>query len=146
MSSEASKDRPGPATKTGPSARDARLLGRTYAIPFAKVWTASVELADGGLRGWSLTRADDRAGVLEAVRHTLFRKQRDLIVVDVGLDENGQTRVDLTCRRENGSGTARRHASVIDRFCRSLDKRIGARAADILGSGSLPTWSAEEPT
>lgn len=128
-------------TVTDPAAADPRLRGRTYAIPFDRVWRSALALAGGELGGWSLVRADDRAGVIEAVRKLLLRKERDRVVVEIGLDENAQTRVDLRCVREGARPAVRSHARLADHFCRALDRALGARSSHILDPTRVAPWT-----
>lgn len=152
MSADAERNRPAGASRpdqaagtvTDPAAADPRLRGRTYAIPFARVWDVALGLAHGGLGGWTVAHSDDREGVIKAQCRVLLRKERDLIVLRVGLDENAQTRVDLHCTREDGGGSARRHARVVDRFCRELDRKLGAAATHILDPTRGAPWMEGE--
>lgn len=138
-------DRPGaPAARleTDPGAEDRRLRGRTYAIPFERVWTAALALADGGAGRWAVQRADDEDGVIEARFTTLVFRSHDDVRVDVGLDENGQTRVDLawtTASRRPALGRGRR---VVGDFVRKLDAALEAAPEEILDASRTPTWTA----
>ena len=127
--------------ETDPRAEDLRLRGRTYAIPFERVWNAALAVCGGGLPRWSLLSADDQAGVIRARAHTrLFRRPQD-VRVTIGLDENGQTRVDVAAtlvdrKRDLGSNARR-----IQRFVVELDARLGATAAQILDSTRPPQFT-----
>ncbi|MCK5650741.1 MAG: DUF1499 domain-containing protein, partial [Gemmatimonadetes bacterium] len=81
--------------ETDPHSEDHRLRGRTYAIPFDRVWRIALKLAAADLRGWTVTHADDESGVIRAEAKTLVLRWMDDVRIDVTLDENGQTRVDL---------------------------------------------------
>lgn len=133
------------AVATDPRAEDAGLRGRTYAIPFDRVWKAAHDLADGGLRRWSVVRDDDREGTLEARSRTWPRGRVDEIVISVGLDENGQTRVDLRCRRADEAMTRRRHPHLVRRFFDKLDRAVRAGPAEILDPTRTPPWMEETP-
>ena len=109
-----------------------QLRGRTYAIPFAKVWAAAVELASGGLRGWTLVEADEDRGTFSAESKTLVFRFVDDVELRMSLDEYGQTRVDLTSASRVGRGDLGRNARQIRKFFRVLDKRIGAGPKNIL--------------
>jgi hypothetical protein len=113
--------RPGFA-QTSPAAADPALQGRTYAIPFDAVWQASVRLAGGGLRGWSLIEADDYAGSILACSRGIFGALHD-IAIDVVLDEDAQTRVDarVAARKAPDFGRSRRR---LVRFFRQLDRAM----------------------
>lgn len=130
-------------TSTDPRATDQRLVGRTYAIPFDRVWEAARALAVGGLRGWELVRADDREGVMDARSFTFPRGRVDEVRITVRLDENAQTRVDLRCRREAARSAPRRHVRAIGRFFRSLDRKLNAGPGERLDPTLDPAWLDE---
>jgi len=125
---------------TNPVSQDARLLGRTYAIPFQQVWTAACQLAGGGLRGWSLLSADDQRGVIEATTKAFFLRTEDDIRVEVGLDENAQTRVDVLSMSRRHRGDLGRNRRNIGRFLRKLDRRLAAGPDKILDVTRTPAW------
>ena len=84
------------------------------------------------MRGWSVLYIDDQTGVIvaEALRHPW--KHKDDVRISIGLDENGQTRVDLrsTSRQERWDwGRNRRRISS---FLRLLDRELRARPDQIL--------------
>ena len=109
---------------TDPSSEDPRLRGRTYAIPFTRVWDAALALADGGLARWRLVASDDIGGAIEAEWTTFFTKRVSDVRIDVGLDENGQTRVDLHARSRGERGDLGANPRIIDFFLRRLDQRL----------------------
>ena len=125
---------------TDPTATDPRLRGRTYAIPFEAVWQASVGLTGGGQRGWSLESTDDQRGVIEAsVRGGGLSVEVDIRIA-VSLDENAQTRVDLSSasRTERGDwGYSRR---TIGRFIHKLDLLLEAAPGQILDGTRTVAW------
>lgn len=131
-------------TLTDPRAEDPRLWGRTYAIPFARVWDAAKALADGGLRGWSMVSNDDREGVIEAVSLTWLRRKPDQVTVTIRLDENAQTRVDLRCVRAEGASARRRHPRLIDGFLDALDRKLEATPGQKLDPTATPGWQQGE--
>jgi hypothetical protein len=122
----------GSDARTDPGSRDPRLRGRTYAIPFDRVWTAALSLADGGLRGWMLIHCDDVSGVLEAEVVRSLSRRVHRVHVRVGLDPNGQTRVDASVTERVSSlalgGSRRRLRS----FLAALDERLAATPGQIL--------------
>jgi hypothetical protein len=122
----------GSEAHTDPGSPDPRLRGRTYAIPFDRVWTAAVEIADGGMRGWRLVRSDDVSGVLEAEAIRFLPRRVNHVRVRVGLDENGQTRVDAQLAEGGDSFALGGNRRRLLRFMRTLDKRLGATSAQIL--------------
>lgn len=109
--------------ETSPSAKDRRLRGRTYAIPFEDVWQAALRLASGGLFRWTCHDADDHEGVILASAKSLTGAIHD-VMVRVSLDENGQTRVDASAQPRrpitNFGGSKRR----LRRFFRRLDRAL----------------------
>ena len=128
--------------ETDPRAKDWRLRGRTYAIPFDRVWNVALGLCEGGLKRWSIVSADDEQGIIRARAFTrVFRRPHD-VRVTIGLDENGQTRVDvmsiLINRRRDLGANARR----IHRFVAELDAKLGATAGQILDPTRPPQFSA----
>lgn len=118
--------------ETDSSHPDPRLRGRTYAIPFAVVWTAARKLADGGLRGWKLVETDEEAGMLKAEATTPVFRFVDDVKIQIALDENAQTRVDMSSASRVGKGDLGKNARRVAKFFRSLDREIGAGAGTIL--------------
>jgi len=126
--------------ETDPTSIDHRLSGRTYAIPFENVWQAATSLASGGLRGWSLWVADDQEGVIEAsVSPFLFLAAED-VRIKIGLDENAQTRVDLTSASRGTRGDLGRNRRTIGRFIGRLDGLLDATPTQILDATHKATW------
>lgn len=122
----------GNRAETDPCSPDPRLRGRTYAIPFDRVWNTAHALSEGGLPRWSVSSADDEEGVIRARARTLVLRRVDDIRITVDLDENGQTRVDVasvSLRRKRDLGA---NARRIHRFLRALDAKLGATPAQIL--------------
>lgn len=117
---------------THPEHRDPLLRGRTYAIPFDAVWTAALQLAGGRLSRWSVVRADDGPGVIQAEARPLLWGEPGDILVRVRLDSDAQTRVDLiSSSRGNRTdlGASRRRAI---RFFAALDRALAVSERDIL--------------
>src|SRR6185503_7158193 len=128
--------------ETHPRAEDRRLRGRTYAIPFDRVWNAALALCGGGLRGWSVMSADDREGIIRAQALTrLFRRPHD-VRITIGLDENGQTRVDVASILMRSKRDLGANARRIERFITALDAKLGATAAQILDPTRQPEFTA----
>ncbi len=125
-----------------PHAADARLRGRTYAIPFDQVWAACVRLADGGLPRWRIVETDDEKGILDAIATTFLLHREDDVHIRIGLDENGQTRVDLESASRGGRDDLGRNARRIAKFCRRLDIALNAGPAQILDPTRTPTWTS----
>ena len=82
--------------QTHPKHPDPTLRGRTYAIPFAKVWAEAVAMASGGLRGWTMLEADEDLGVFRAESKTLVLSFVDDVQFRISLDENAKSRVAMT--------------------------------------------------
>lgn len=108
---------------TRPDADDPRLRTRVYAVPFARVWEAAMETA-AGMRGWEVTEADPKGGEIRAEATTRVWKFVDDVEVRVSLDEEGQTRVDLSSRSRGGSADLGTNARRIARFLHALERRI----------------------
>ncbi|MFG1690665.1 DUF1499 domain-containing protein [Gemmatimonadota bacterium] len=118
--------------ETDPHSEDHRLRGRTYAIPFDRVWKAALRLAAAELRGWRVTHADDESGVIQAESKTLVLRFVDDVQIDVTLDENGQTRVDLTSASRVGKGDLGKNARRVGKFLKRLDRKLDAKPGEIL--------------
>lgn len=103
---------------------DARLRGRTYAIPFEQVWQAARALASGGLRGFRLIDSDDYEGIISAEWRALFSRSVSDVVIHITLDYDAQTRVDMQSRSRRKAGDLGRNARLIGRFMRRLDQRL----------------------
>lgn len=116
--------------------------GRTYAIPFDAVWKAALALADGGLGGWHLLEADDGRGVIRARRDAALLRRGMDVRIDVGLDENAQTRVGLEALPVEGRGDARLGRRTIAAFVARLDAVLGAEGSHIGDPSRAPTWSS----
>jgi hypothetical protein len=119
---------------------DSALRGRTYAIPFEAVWQAAMALGGGGLRGWSLERVDDQAGVIKARVTAGILKPSVMIRIDIGLDANAQTRVDLAATARTERGDLGRSRRLIRRFVRRLDRKLKARPDQIWDTADLPSF------
>lgn len=115
------------AAETGRDARDPRLRGRTYAVPFERVWTGALKLARGGLRGWRLVEADDLQGVIRAEATTLFLRAVDDVTIHISLDADAQTRVDARSASRKDRRDLGRNARRLDRFFRRLDRILAGR-------------------
>ena len=117
---------------THPKHGEPELRGRTYAIPFDTVWQATVRLTSGGLSRWSLLDADDGPGTLQAQASPLLWGRPTGFLIRVGLDRNGQTRVDAVGSTPGPRwdlGACRRRTV---RFFRALDRELKANGSAIL--------------
>jgi hypothetical protein len=120
------------SAETNPDSPDPRLSGRTYAIPFDRVWNAALALAGEESGRWRLTRADDENGVILTEAKSLVFRLVDDIRIQVSLDDDAQTRVDMSSRSRTGSGDLGVNARRIGRFFRALDRRLEATPEEIL--------------
>ena len=125
---------------TDPLATDGRLRGRTYAIPFEHVWTAATRLAAGELRGWSMLSADDGEGVIEAAAEPLVWGGPHRVSIEIGLDENAQTRVDARSKSHGQHGYLGRNRRMLGRFFRRLDRSLAVEPGQILDPTLSPAW------
>lgn len=137
--------RPPPRAATSPRHEDPRLRGRRYAIPFQRVWSGVLELASGKLRGWTLVGADEIGGTVRAESRTPVFRFVDDVEIRVGLDRDGQTRVDLTSRSRKGIWDLGTNARRIRRFLHRLDRELDAEPHEILRPelGARPSHEAE---
>ena len=128
----------GHRAETDRSAQDPALRGRTYAISFNDVWEAALALAGGGLRGWKILIADDVHGLILAEARTPVLRSRVDVRVEISLDDDAQTRVDLVSQsrkdRKDFGGNARR----VKRFIRTLDESLHASPRQILDPPAAP--------
>lgn len=108
---------------TDPESRDPRLRGRTYAVPFARVWHAALATARG-THGWTVVSSDPRGGEIVAEARTRLWKFTDDVWVRLSLDDDGQTRVDMASASRRGSADLGTNARRIARFLHQLDARL----------------------
>lgn len=113
-------------------ATDPSLRGRTYAIPFDGVWKAALKVSNKQMRGWSVLYIDDQTGVIVAEALRLPWRDKDDVRISIGLDENGQTRVDLRSTSRQGKRDWGRNRRRISSFLRLLDRELSARPDQIL--------------
>ncbi|HSH75351.1 MAG TPA: hypothetical protein VLA09_06695 [Longimicrobiales bacterium] len=125
---------------TDPGSTDWRLLGRTYAIPFDDVWSAATTLAAGALRGWSLLAADDQQGVIEASTRSRLTRREGEVRVQIGLDENAQTRVDAWSSSLGRSADLGRSRRTLGRFFEELDRTLAVKPGQILDGARARAW------
>ncbi len=125
---------------TDPRSDDPRLSGRTYTIRFEDVWQASMRVCGGGLLGWSIGRADDQRGIIEALAKVPLIGSETDVHVQVGLDQQGQTRVDAVAVSRGEKGDWGRTRRLIGKFSRALDAELGARPEQILDPTRHPVY------
>ncbi|HEX6938907.1 MAG TPA: DUF1499 domain-containing protein [Longimicrobiales bacterium] len=111
---------------TSATAADPRLRGRTYAIPFDRVWTEALALTDGGLKRWRLLHADDREGIIVADATAALLRSTTGVTISIALDENAQTRVDAKAASRSGRGDFGAGVRHLARFFRALDSAVAA--------------------
>lgn len=109
---------------TTSSAEDDRLQGRTYAVPFEAVWQASLELVDGGLRGWTLSESDDGEGIIRGRARGGLRRTESAITLRITLDQDAQTRIDGLSASRVGRADLGANARRLGRFFRGLDRSL----------------------
>jgi uncharacterized protein (DUF1499 family) len=108
---------------TRPDHVDPRLRGRTYAVPFARVWEAALEIIGGSGR-WTVVEADARGGEIHAEARTLLWRFTDDVWIRISLDRDGQTRVDVASQSRVGKADLGTNARRIARFLHALDRRL----------------------
>ncbi len=126
---------------TDPSSQDRRLRGRTYAIPFERVWTCALKVAGGAVRGWQITASNDESGIIDVSCTTMLWRLSDDVRITVGLDANAQTRVDVTGAARDRRPDLGRNARKIGILCRSLDQALEVKPGEILDPTLSPTWT-----
>lgn len=109
---------------TGADHWDPRLRGRTYHVPFERVWQAALALAGGELRRWKIVQSDDYEGIIEAEAKTFWMRFVDDVRIHIYLDDDAQTRVDLVSQSRKGRGDMGTNARRAARFLRALDRRV----------------------
>ncbi len=125
---------------TDDASLDARLRGRTYTIPFEDVWQAAMGLGGGGILGWSIGRADDQRGVIQALAKTPVIGSETDIEIRVGRDRLAQTRPDLVAVSRSDRGDWGRTKRLIGRFIKKLDARLGVRPGQIIDPTRHPGY------
>jgi len=112
------------SARTSENAEDPRLRGRTYMVPFAKVWDEIIKMIETHPR-WRLVRADEGSGRVHAEATTLVFRLVDDVRFKVRLDDNALTRVDMWSSSRVGRGDLGTNTRRIARFLRQLDRRLG---------------------
>ena len=108
---------------TDPESSDRRLRGRAYPIPYTRVWAAALETARARPR-WTIVSAEPRKGEIVAEARTVLWRFVDDVWVRLSLDEDGQTRVDVTSQSRMGGADLGVNARRIARFLHALDARL----------------------
>jgi uncharacterized protein (DUF1499 family) len=86
---------------------------------------------EGGPR-WFLLDADDQAGVIRAEAQTFLFRFTDDVLIQIGLDVDAQTRVDVTSRSRKGRTDLGTNGRRIRKFLRALDRALDARPELVL--------------
>jgi hypothetical protein len=108
---------------THPDSDDPRLRGRTYGVPYARVWEAL--LAEAGRRKWTIVEAKPVEGEIRAEARTPVWKFTDDVWIRVSLDpDDGQTRVDMVSASRVGRADLGTNARRIARFLHAVDRRL----------------------
>ncbi len=129
----------GNEARTDPHADDPRLRGRTYAIPFDAVWQCCLSVGRE-LPQWSVHRSDDKAGRIQSVVASGMLFPAVYVGIDVGLDRNGQTRVDVEAKSASERSNLGRSRRLVIRFVAELDKRLSLKPGDVLDPDALPAF------
>ncbi len=127
--------------ETDPWSDDPRLWGRTYAIPFDRVWYACLKLVTNRSR-WTLLYNDDLAGIIRVSCTTLVFRFKDDLEIRIRLDENGLTRVDVRSRSFRSHRDLGVNARRIGRFLLRLDKILGAGRGTIIDPKDMVGWTS----
>jgi len=113
------------SARTSADAADRRLVGRTYAIPFAHVWDAALDLVRGELPRWHARWWDEEEGVIQALTRGHLSRRASDVVIRIGLDELAQTRVDLrSTSRSRQLGDFGSNTRLIGAFIAALDRKL----------------------
>lgn len=104
---------------------DARLVGRTYGIPFAQVWDSCLDLVRGELPHWYARWWDEEVAVIQALRSRAYSRRVSDVAIRIRLDEEGQTRVDVRASsRFTAVGDFGSNTRLIGAFCAALDRKL----------------------
>ena len=112
-------------SETSIGSPDPRLVGRTYAIPFAQVWKVALDLVTGGLPRWYARWWDEEVAVIQALSRGRHSRRVSDVIIRLRLDEEGQTRVDLrSSSRFTMVGDFGGNTRLIGAFCAALDRKL----------------------
>lgn len=109
--------------ETAPDDADPRLRGRTYAVPFERVWQAARSVTQA-MGGWKLIEEDDYEGTIRVEATTRIFRFVDDVLIQIYLDPNAQTRVDMHSASRKGVTDFGTNARRIGRFMRKLDREL----------------------
>jgi hypothetical protein len=108
---------------TDDEAPDPALRAREYPVPYAAVWQAALSVTQE-MRGWTLTASDPVTGEIVAEARTRLWQFVDDVWIRISLDEDGQTRVDMTSGSRAGRADLGTNARRIARFLHALDRHV----------------------
>ena len=130
---------------TRPGHNDDRLTGRTYAIPFEDVWQGALRVI-GGRKRWTLDSADDQEGIIVTSVRALHSRFNSTVEICIGLDADGQTRVDASTGMPRAFTDMGMNARRINGFFRALDaeapRENARRTGPAGGSGAAGAGGA----
>ncbi len=115
----------GNSASTSPAHEDARLRGRTYAVPFDRVWRAMLRILRRRPR-WEFTAADDASGTIHVEMRSALIAMPAELTIRVALDRNAQTRVDARAVSRGARTDFGMNARRIARLLRELDEELKA--------------------
>lgn len=122
--------------ETEPDHEDPSLRTRTYGVPYDRVWRASLAIASER-RGWTIVRTDDLEGSIEIEAKTPVLRLVDDVEIRIGLDPDGQTRMDVVSESRLGKADLGTNARRVRRFFKHLERRLeGADREPRLGRKS----------
>lgn len=121
--------------RTGEDVASVWLRGRTYAIPFDRVWRQALELGRDGLPRWHLQFADDYEGVIRVEVAAASLRPALQVTIRIGLGIDAQTRVDAEAQAPGRRADLGASARALARFFAALDQAL-ARPAAAAGSGA----------
>jgi hypothetical protein len=110
--------------RTAPDAGDERLRGRTYPVPFDRVWRAALGLAGGRLERWDLLEADDEQGLIRSAVEKRLLAPAGEVTIRITLDADAQTRVDALAIAPGRWADLGAGARRLVRFFRALDRAL----------------------
>ncbi|MFW5951132.1 MAG: DUF1499 domain-containing protein [Gemmatimonadota bacterium] len=131
---------------TSPGARDPRLRGRTYAIPFEDVWQASTALVAGGLKRWEVLEADDQEGTIRGMARGRIERTTSAITIRITLDDDAQTRVDALSASHVGRADFGRNARRLQHFFAALDRQLEDRRGKSIERLTIEPTTAPTPS
>ncbi len=113
--------------ETSANAADPMLRGRTYAVPFERVWQAALSVARGGLEGWRVRSEDDLAGIINAESKSRILGRIHDVKIRVSLDPDAQTRIDARSASRTHRADLGANARILSEYFDALDRKLGAR-------------------